>query len=170
MVEEFPLLGTTRNSLGATRRYRRQLRRFANGDFKTEEDILWAITYLLHFSPGMWRMVEQYDHSGLECNVFGHICPVFFTAEPLTETRAKRRVGRSRYIPRKIMLKVVRRDGQMCQICHRNVPDNELAFDHVIPISKGGPTSVDNLRVLCADCNSKKSDSLGEILEARRQD
>jgi hypothetical protein len=165
LVEEFPLLGSTRNSLGATRRYRRQLRRFGNGDFKTEEDILLAISYLRHFSPTRWKAVEEYAHSGLDCNVFGHICPVIFCAEPFTETKAKRRVGPSRYIPRGIMLKVVRRDGQMCQICHQNVPDNELAFDHVIPISRGGPTSADNLRVLCAACNAKKSDSLGEILE-----
>jgi 5-methylcytosine-specific restriction endonuclease McrA len=164
MVEDFPLVGPDSNSNDAKSRYRDELRRFANGEFKSEEEILSAIDYLRYLSPARWKMVEQFDHSELECNVFGHICPVFFNAEQITETKATRRMGQSRYMPREVMLKVVRRDGQMCQICHRNVPDNELAFDHVIPISKGGPTSVGNLRVLCADCNSKKSDSLSEIL------
>jgi len=166
LVEGFPLPGA-HDCLDATRRYEEQLQRFGAGEFRTEDDILRAIEYLRYFSPAGWEMVDKYDHSELGCNVFGHICPVFFCAEPLTETKAKRRVGPSRYIPRAIMLKVVRRDGQMCQICHRNVPDDELAFDHVIPVSKGGPTSVNNLRVLCATCNSVKSDSFAEILERR---
>ena len=68
------------------------------------------------------------------------------------------------------MLKVVRRDGQMCQICHKNVSDSELEFDHVIPFSKGGPVSVENLRVLCSDCNGKKRDKLDDLLEPKISD
>jgi 5-methylcytosine-specific restriction endonuclease McrA len=66
------------------------------------------------------------------------------------------------------MLKVVRRDGQICQECNRNVPDTEIEFDHIVPASKGGPVSVDNLRVLCKKCNRKKGNSLEKILESRR--
>ncbi|MEW8053220.1 MAG: HNH endonuclease signature motif containing protein [Candidatus Thiodiazotropha sp.] len=58
------------------------------------------------------------------------------------------------------MLQVVRRDGHICQKFRVNVPDDEIEFDHIIPISKGGPSSVENLRVLCRTCNRKKSDSL----------
>jgi 5-methylcytosine-specific restriction endonuclease McrA len=63
------------------------------------------------------------------------------------------------------MLKVVRRDSQLCQVCFKYVRDNELEFDHIIPVSKGGPTSVDNIRVLCRDCNRTKSNTLDEFLE-----
>jgi 5-methylcytosine-specific restriction endonuclease McrA len=62
------------------------------------------------------------------------------------------------------MLKVVRRDGQVCAICRVNIPDDKIEFDHIIPISRGGPTSPENLRVLCRDCNRKKSDALSELL------
>ncbi|HXK28700.1 MAG TPA: HNH endonuclease signature motif containing protein [Candidatus Binatia bacterium] len=62
------------------------------------------------------------------------------------------------------MLKVVRRDGQMCQVCKQNVRDDEVEFDHIIPHSKGGPTTTENLRLLCRVCNRKKSDSLRELL------
>jgi 5-methylcytosine-specific restriction endonuclease McrA len=167
MVEEFLLLGSGKGSGEAANRYNRELERFKKGELKTEREIIDAIDRLLYVSPGTWEQLEEYDHSDLECNVFGHVCPVFFTAEDYTETKAKRRMGPSRYIPREMMLKVVRRDGQICQICHRNVPDDELAFDHIIPVSKGGPTAVHNLRVLCCSCNLKKSDSLGQILEGR---
>jgi len=111
-----------------------------------------------------WKNIEnKYDTSDLQCNVFGHICPVVMVAERFTETREQRRTGR--YIPRDVMLKVVRRDGQICQICHMNVPDDKLEFDHVIPFAKGGPISIENLRVVCKKCNSKKRDSLREILD-----
>jgi hypothetical protein len=96
------------------------------------------------------------------CRVFGHLCPVFFAAEPLTETKDRRR--NSRNTPREVMLKVVRRDGQICQLCFEPVRDNEVEFDHIIPFAKGGPSTADNLRLLCYDCNRKKRDSLSEIL------
>jgi len=63
------------------------------------------------------------------------------------------------------MLKVVRRDSQLCQVYFIYVRDDELEFDHIIPVSKGGPTSADNIRVLCRDCNRSKSNTLDEFLE-----
>ena len=98
----------------------------------------------------------------VSCRVFGHVCPVFFVAEPLTETADRRRSGRS--IPRDVMLKVVRRDGQICQQCHEPVRDDEVEFDHVIPFARGGTSTADNLRLVHRDCNRQKSDSLNEIL------
>jgi hypothetical protein len=100
------------------------------------------------------------------CNIFGHICPVFFVAEPSTETKDTRRSGR--YIPRDILLKVVRRDRQICQECNQNVPDTQIEIDHIIPESKGGPVSVENLRVLCKNCNRTKNNSLEGIVQPKR--
>jgi len=98
----------------------------------------------------------------ISCRVFGHVCPVFFCGEPLTETKDRRKHSRS--IPREVMLKVVRRDGQICQRCHEPVPDDQVEFDHIIPFSKGGTSTAHNIRLLCRDCNRKKRDSLLEIL------
>jgi hypothetical protein len=98
------------------------------------------------------------------CLVFGHLCPVFFVSEAMTETRDIR--THTRTIPRDVMLKVVRRDGQICQRCFQPVPDNQIEFDHVIPFGKGGATTVDNLRLLCRDCNRKKKDALADLLSS----
>ncbi len=125
---------------------------------------IWPDNEVLRYvSDGTHEFLKQCDPVVLSCNVFGHVCPVFMMAEPFTETKASRVFGR--HIPRDIMLKVVRRDNYLCQICFRHVPDNEIELDHLIPHSKGGPTTVDNLRLLCRPCNRKKSDSMEELLD-----
>ncbi len=164
LVEQFPLFPYERDLDGVKSNYAEMITSLANGRYKEEEEILEAIEKVLFHLPWKWEWLFEYDTSDLECNQFAHICPVFFQGSiGITETKELRRQGR--HIPRDVMLKVVRRDGQVCQVCNRYVPDRELEFDHVIPHSKGGPTTVDNLRVLCRDCNSKKTDSLDDLID-----
>ncbi len=94
----------------------------------------------------------------IECTVFGHICPVIFIAEDFTETAEPRRRGR--YIPFQIKMRVVRRDNYTCQICGKHLLDNEVEFDHIIPISKGGSSEEHNIRLTCFECNRDKSDQV----------
>jgi 5-methylcytosine-specific restriction endonuclease McrA len=162
LVEAFPLRPKSAELVEIEARYKSILGQLSRGEMKTEEEILKASGMLEYSYPPRWRWITQYDTSDLDCNVFGHICPVFFVAEPFTETKEGRRRGRS--IPREIMLQVVRRDGQICQICHKPVPDNEVEFDHRIPFSKGGPMTADNLRLSCRTCNRRKQASLSELL------
>jgi hypothetical protein len=114
-----------------------------NGSLKKTE-ISRAIEAILSLEPKRWKWISQFQTEELRCSIFGHICPVFLSAENFTETKEDRRITRK--IPRDVMLKVVRRDGQMCQLCHNNVPDNDIEFDHIIPHSLGGPTHAENLR------------------------
>jgi len=88
------------------------------------------------------------------CRIFGHHCPVFYVAEPFTETRELRNISRS--IPRSMQFRVLKRDNQICSMCAKPVLDEDIHFDHIIPWSKGGPTEENNIRLLCADCNRKK--------------
>ncbi|MBR4054614.1 MAG: HNH endonuclease [Clostridia bacterium] len=56
---------------------------------------------------------------------------------------------------------ILRRDNFRCQICGSSVQDGvKLHIDHIIPVSKGGHTVPNNLRVLCDRCNFGKSDKL----------
>lgn len=43
--------------------------------------------------------------------------------------------------------------GNICLRCGTN---ENLSIDHVIPISKGGTNTVDNVQPLCRRCNSSK--------------
>jgi len=93
-----------------------------------------------------------------ECNAFGHICPAIFNAEQITETGELRRTGR--YIPFKVKIRVVRRDNYTCQHCGKHLKDNEVEFDHIIPVAKGGNSEEHNIRLTCFDCNRSKSDNV----------
>jgi len=48
------------------------------------------------------------------------------------------------------------RDRFHCQYCGGNFATNELTFDHVVPRSKGGRTTWDNVVTACAGCNLMK--------------
>ena len=41
--------------------------------------------------------------------------------------------------------------------CQRCGSGNNLTMDHLVPIGKGGKNSLDNLELLCYDCNKKKA-------------
>lgn len=96
--------------------------------------------------------------SDMGCTVFGHMCPVFFVSEGYTETAEPRRRGR--YIPFEVKMRVVRRDNHTCQVCGKHLLDNEVEFDHIIPISKGGSSEEPNIRLTCFKCNRDKSDQV----------
>jgi 5-methylcytosine-specific restriction endonuclease McrA len=60
---------------------------------------------------------------------------------------------------------VFRRDDHACQYCSRR--GNDLTLDHVLPRSRGGPTSWENVVACCRGCNAKKRDRTPD--EARMQ-
>jgi Restriction endonuclease len=52
------------------------------------------------------------------------------------------------------------RDHNRCQYCGRKFPSSELSLDHVIPISRGGKSTWDNVVCACLPCNVKKGNKL----------
>lgn len=52
------------------------------------------------------------------------------------------------------------RDRFACQYCSVALPANELTFDHVVPRSRGGRTSWDNVVTACTDCNLEKGNRM----------
>ncbi|MEW6459387.1 MAG: HNH endonuclease signature motif containing protein [Bacillota bacterium] len=40
------------------------------------------------------------------------------------------------------------RSSLFCQVCFQPVPDDQVEFDHIIPYSKGGASTADNLRLV----------------------
>lgn len=165
VVEEFPILPLTKNEEINHNNYLKEC--IKTGLLGTGKKIdpkrkKWFIEQINSFNVKDYPDAIPKEFLETACRVFGHICPVFFVAEPMTETKERRK--HSRLIPRDVMLKVVRRDGQICQKCNEPVSDNEVEFDHIIPYSKGGQTITENLRLIHKDCNRRKSSSLEEVL------
>jgi len=52
------------------------------------------------------------------------------------------------------------RDRFQCQYCSGRFPTSELTFDHVIPRSRGGATTWENIVTACTGCNLRKGSRL----------
>ncbi len=55
---------------------------------------------------------------------------------------------------------ILARDGLVCHICGIDVEPNDVHFDHVIPLSKGGAHSMDNIHVSHSKCNLRKNNKI----------
>ena len=62
--------------------------------------------------------------------------------------------------------KIKHRDNFTCKICSLSIADEThllLEIDHIIPLSKGGVTSEENLQTLCWRCNRSKGSKIRVI-------
>jgi len=50
-----------------------------------------------------------------------------------------------------------RQQGACCFWCQQPVPPDEATADHIIERSKGGRTTIENIRMACAHCNWHRS-------------
>ena len=57
---------------------------------------------------------------------------------------------------------ILLRDRNTCQFCRRILPASELTLDHVVPRSRGGRSSWENLVACCYKCNNSKGDRTPE--------
>ena len=56
-----------------------------------------------------------------------------------------------------VRFQVLKRDGHRCRGCGATSEVEVLHVDHIIPVSKGGTTDMENLQTLCQTCNLGKS-------------
>ena len=102
----------------------------------------------------------------LDCGhkYFANGCDVWLRKCPNCQqkgTVGKAMKNRARSISDKLRYAVLKRDHFKCCACGASPakdPSVELHVDHIIPWSKGGDTSLDNLQTLCSKCNLGKSD------------
>jgi len=57
-------------------------------------------------------------------------------------------------------LNVLLRDNHTCQYCGEKLPRQRLNLDHVIPRSRGGLTTWENIVTSCHECNRRKGGRL----------
>jgi hypothetical protein len=63
------------------------------------------------------------------------------------------KITSARYIPVLVKRHVFDRDKGLCQHCGSS---DQIEYDHIRPFSKGGPSTISNLQLLCMPCNRRK--------------
>lgn len=70
------------------------------------------------------------------------------------------RLPRYERVPRNVVKfnrrNIFLRDENCCQYCGRKFGSHKLSLDHVLPRSRGGATTWDNIVCACLDCNVRK--------------
>jgi len=158
LIEDFPLLPPSLDKALKQNEYMHnclKTKHDETGERLNSETEKYYQEALKAFNPEDYIKLPP-DLKELECKEWGHICPVYFVASPITETEQKRRKGR--YIPFSIKMRVTRRDNYTCQECGKHY--REVEFDHIIPVSKGGSSEEHNIRLTCYDCNREKSNNV----------
>lgn len=89
-------------------------------------------------------ILNEYDK---ERKHFESLQRKFSTSETLEESFHRPR------IPEQIRIEVWRRDGGKCARCGSR---ENLEYDHIVPISKGGSNTARNIELLCEKCNRSK--------------
>ena len=102
----------------------------------------------------------------MECLDCGHKymangCDIWLRKCPMCAPKSRAKI-KSRVISDKLRYTVLKRDNFKCCACGASPakdPSVELHVDHIVPWSKGGETTIENLQTLCSKCNIGKSDS-----------
>ena len=128
---------------------------------KYEEDILDKKTFSPQFPLVKLHLTAttQYDNYARDVTYgFGDILKCYDVAiekqGKMTFVQQQRAI-----ITDDMRYNVLRRDGFRCRICGATANDGvKLEVDHIIPVSKGGKSTYDNLQTLCERCNRGKRD------------
>ena len=95
----------------------------------------------------------------------GSVISEQFSMQPDNNNKKKKKKkyqARRRAIKLKTRFAILERDGFMCIYCGKNGTEGTLHVDHVVPVSKGGETTEDNLVTACVECNLGKHGGIYE--------
>lgn len=116
----------------------------------------------MHYNQRFFRM-ECLDcghiYSANGCDVWLRKCP---KCHPMKKSKDKTH-STTRVLSDKLRYQVLKRDNFKCRLCGASPAKDasvELHVDHIVPWSKGGESTVENLQTLCSRCNLGKSDTL----------
>jgi len=61
-------------------------------------------------------------------------------------------------------IRVANRDQWTCYLCNKQIEGNDLSIDHVIPLSKGGSHTYENVKATHLICNLRKGTKLIKVI------
>jgi 5-methylcytosine-specific restriction endonuclease McrA len=103
-----------------------------------------------------WREVSQYRELFEDGDAHDWVHTVSFE---IRVPRVVRLLGYDRLPQQRVKFNrrnLFARDENRCQYCGKRFPTTELSIDHVVPKSRGGPTTWGNVVCACTSCNKRK--------------
>ncbi len=114
-----------------------------------------------YFPKYIFKYISSGGNASTECDVIMDIENlnkfIVFLSEKINLKNSA--AGQRALMTSKLRQKIKERDNFTCKKCGisvKNEPHLLLEVDHIIPISKGGLTTEDNLQTLCWKCNRTK--------------
>jgi 5-methylcytosine-specific restriction endonuclease McrA len=118
-----------------------------NASFEPLKIISWQRAITLLFA-GKVEVIEEYSRE-VHSVTFSIKLPSILRLLKYVRVKKSRVVKFSR-------ANIYARDRHTCQYCGSTFNSADLTFDHVIPVSRGGTKSWDNIVTACIDCNRRK--------------
>jgi 5-methylcytosine-specific restriction endonuclease McrA len=118
-----------------------------NASFEPLKIISWQRAITLLFA-GKVEVIEEYSRE-VHSVTFSIKLPSILRLLKYVRVKKSRVVKFSR-------ANIYARDRHPCQYCGSTFNTADLTFDHVIPVSRGGNKSWDNIVTACIDCNRRK--------------
>lgn len=94
----------------------------------------------------------------LHVGIYGNLLPARFDID--AAGTAPPRTRNVRFTGKRAWEAVKRAYGYRCADCGRREPNIELTRDHIIPTSRGGLNTADNIAPRCRSCNARKGNHL----------
>jgi 5-methylcytosine-specific restriction endonuclease McrA len=101
----------------------------------------------------VWRIANREYVNAYMRNLYQEKPEMFLKRD--VKRRAQKRTVRFEPVSLKAILA---KHGMICHLCGKRLKKNELTFDHLIPLNRGGPHAQWNLAPAHRTCNSRKGD------------
>lgn len=75
------------------------------------------------------------------------------------QKKGSNRKRRIRISPTKA-IKIWEDQKGLCKYCNKKLKPEEVTFDHIVPVCKGGKENYSNMAIACFHCNCHKGDKL----------
>lgn len=115
----------------------------------------------LYFPKYQFIYTSGGGNSSMRCDILFDIVTIEKFTKYLSEkiSFGKSIAGQRALMTLKLRNFIKQRDEYTCKRCGLSINDEPnllLEIDHIIPLSKGGKTTIENLQTLCWRCNRKK--------------
>lgn len=119
----------------------------------------------LYFPKFTFKYISSGGNASTQCDIVFDIDNLNRFVRYLSEIVKfkKSAAGQRALMTSTLRRKIMERDNYTCQNCGASVhnePNLLLEIDHIVPISKGGLTTEDNLQTLCWRCNRSKGSKI----------